>query len=520
MFNRLHRPLAAVTLVALAACSSPPQRGAAPLPPAPSPVPASSLTIAGVGDSLTFGEQADGEMGVASTNPLSALPGGVVPPTQENGFFALLWAKANGIALDPANWNLDTALGSPSTSPLPLILAPGLGSQLVASTIKPPFVPTHSGCDNINQSAYAPSNLKGIRANPTSANWDVAVPGQTAHEALYMTAPITGPAQAVSCTFPSIPGDITSGGLQSLMNSESQLFYPVLGSFVGHVARLDQVDVAASLHAQVATVWIGANDLLKFIFANENSPATDSPSQFQADLALTIQKLQNSGAKVVVANLPDVLKSAQFFQGGVQAVPSQSVFYYLQALSQGAISPAVAQAIVGTGGILPSEYGVTGNGYVTLSGLLQILTAVQSPTFNPTAPNALGLDPSGAGSGAGQLYVPDKLAADAQGLNDAYNATISAVAGAAGAPVVDIHGLLAAAQTSGITLPGAATVYPRFGGGLLSWDGLHPSDAGYAAIADAFIQTIDTAYGMSIPPTTPSENAAIYAADSYRIPGI
>jgi hypothetical protein len=43
---------------------------------------------------------------------------------------------------------------------------------------------------------------------------------------------------------------------------------------------------------------------------------------------------------------------------------------------------------------------------------------------------------------------------------------------------------------------------------------------GYAAIADAFIQTIDTAYGMSIPPTTPSENAVIYAADSYRIPGI
>src|SRR5581483_571932 len=106
MLNRLHRPLAAVTLVALAACSSPPQRGAAPLPPAPSPVPASSLKITGVGDSLTCGEQANGDMGVASTNSLSALPGGIVPPTQENGFFALLWAKANGIALDPANWNL------------------------------------------------------------------------------------------------------------------------------------------------------------------------------------------------------------------------------------------------------------------------------------------------------------------------------------------------------------------------------------------------------------------------------
>lgn len=514
---RISASIATLAIVALSACSNPPQRGAAPLPPVPTAVPAQTLSIVGVGDSLTFGEQADGMMGVASTNPLSALPGNVVPPTEENGFFALLWAKANGIALDPAKWNLDTALASPATSPLALILAPGLGSELVASTVSPPFAATHSPCDNINQSAFTFANLAGIRANPTSANWDVAVPGQSAHEALYMTAPLTGPAQSPACTYPTVPGDATSGGLQALVNGESTAFYPVLGSYYGHVPKLDQVDVAASLHAKLATVWLGSNDLLKFIFSNEASPITDSPQQMQADVTLAIQKLQQSGAKVVVANLPDVLKSAQFFQGGVQNVPSQSVFYYLQALSQGKISPASAQAIVG---VLQADYGVSGNGYVTLSGLTVILSAVQSPAFNPTAPNALGLDPNGTGSGAGALYVPDALAGTAQQLNDAYNAAIAAAASATSVPVVDIHGLLSAAQTSGVTLPGAPTVYPRFGAGLLSWDGLHPSDMGYAAIADAFIQTIDTAYGMSIPPTTAAENAVIYAADPYRIPNI
>ena len=51
-----------------------------------------------------------------------------------------------------------------------------------------------------------------------------------------------------------------------------------------------------------------------------------------------------------------------------------------------------------------------------------------------------------------------------------------------------------------------------FGGGILALDGLHPTNTGYAIIANAWIATINTAYGTSIPAVNVN---AIYATDPY-----
>src|SRR5579871_1526390 len=133
------RPLALLTLVALAACSGNGTGATAPgAPPVPG-VPANGGLVqqnfVGVGDSLTAGYQSSGLLGDPTAfSSASAFPknpfGGNVPVTQTNGFFALMWLKYNGMAVHPSTYNLDTAVGSPN-GPLPLVKAPGLGDQLV-----------------------------------------------------------------------------------------------------------------------------------------------------------------------------------------------------------------------------------------------------------------------------------------------------------------------------------------------------------------------------------------------------
>src|SRR5579862_151212 len=128
------KSLATLLLVALAACSGA-GPGTSALPRQASPVrearPAVDplLTrIVGVGDSLTAGYQAGGILGATGVaNPYEA--GVVVPPGQENGWWADLDEQASGLPIP-------TAIAQeydPSVSPLPLIAGPGLNNQLVVA---------------------------------------------------------------------------------------------------------------------------------------------------------------------------------------------------------------------------------------------------------------------------------------------------------------------------------------------------------------------------------------------------
>jgi lysophospholipase L1-like esterase len=526
MFTKLQRPLAIAALFAMAACSNASTNaGNTVVPSLPSAGANYAVKIVGVGDSLTAGMQSSGTLGMPATNPNSPLPGGLVPPTQENGFFALLFAQANGIALDPSQYNLDTALGSPSVSPLPLIKAPGLGSQLLFNSTIGLF-PTHLPCDAFNQEAYSLSGLSAVRANPSALTYDLGVPGLTMHEAVAMTAPLTGPPpgpNGTSCpSYATNPSDPTAGALQALVQSESENFYPILGTYTS-VQPMTELNVALSLKPSVTTVWLGANDLLKYIFSLGASPATDSAQQFASDLTSIVTQLKTSGSKVLLANLPTVLKTPQFFVGGnTGAVPAQSIYYYLQVFSKGAITPAQAGGIVGFLAAPHSSGGcdVGSGGYLTESGFFTLFQMVAGGTFSTTKGCQLDAFQPGA-------YLTDTFAAQAGQLNAAYNSIIGQVALGTGTPLVDINGAFNAVYTASNTapyyyvLPGTSDpVDLRWGGGVLSFDGLHPSTVGYALIANTFISAADTGapggLGMAIPPVNLN---AFYPYDPYRLPG-
>lgn len=497
MFSRMHRSLAVLALGALAACSGPGSRSTiVPLPP--TNVPNSGLTqqnYVAIGDSLTAGEQSNGLLGdPGATSSVSALPGGIVPPTQENGWFALFYQQATG---------------NSATGVLPLIKAPGLLSQMVVSAQPPGFVATHSPCDTFNAAAYSPENWIATRMNPAAAIANLGVPGITMHEAVSMTHPLTGPAAPPNCGFVTIPGDPTSGGLQALVGAESTSFYPILGQFTTTLpaGSVTQLNAAVSLHPQLTTVWLGANDLLKYIFSHGSSPATDSPQQFAADLTQIVTTLKASGSKVLVANLPHVLGEPGVEGPSPQFFPIAKVGADLTAISGGKISAAAGAQIQG---YLQATYTGSG-GFLTESGFFSVVSQLLT---NPTA--LPSLDPNGAGSGDGALYLDTTFAMQAMGLNDAYNTAIAQVVSQTGATLVDVESTFDTLDKNGLPLAPGVTLTMQFGGGLLSYDGLHPSNTAYAALANLFIGTADAALGMSIPPLSNAQIGAIAQSDTYN----
>ncbi|HKU67875.1 MAG TPA: SGNH/GDSL hydrolase family protein [Candidatus Baltobacteraceae bacterium] len=490
-----------LALFALGACGGSGSGGTVALPPSNTPnAGLAQQNFVGIGDSLTAGEQSGGLLGDPSTfSAVSALPPapsspGIVPVTQENGWWALFYQQAAGTS---------------ASSVLPLIKGPGLGSQLVVSAQAPGFAPTHSDCDTFNLAAFSQSNWPATRINPAAAIADLAVPGMTMHEAVSMTAPLTSPPTGAGCGFVTIAGDPTSGGLQSLVAGESGMFYPILGQFAATLqpGTATQLNAAVSLKPQLTTVWLGANDLLKFIFSHGNSPATDSPQQFAADLTQIVTTLQKAGSKVVVANLPDILGNGGSEPPVPQFFPISKVGADLTAITGGRISAAAGLQIQG---YLQATY--TGaSGFLTESGFFGVLSQLQT---NPAAlPN---LDPSGPGSGEGALYLDSAFAVQAIALNGAYNQAIGAVASSTGAALADIQTAFQQINAAGGVTLGSVTLTTRFGGGLLSYDGLHPSNTTYALLANVFIGAADVKFAMTIPPLSNAQIGAIAQTDTYN----
>jgi lysophospholipase L1-like esterase len=90
-----------------------------------------------------------------------------------------------------------------------------------------------------------------------------------------------------------------------------------------------------------------------------------------------------------------------------------------------------------------------------------------------------------------------------QGLVSAYDGIISSeIAGlnarGGSATIVDINSVLKSLSANGYNLPGLHLT-TAFLGGLFSLDGIHPTNTGYAILANSFITAINGALGTKIP---------------------
>jgi hypothetical protein len=99
---------------------------------------------------------------------------------------------------------------------------------------------------------------------------------------------------------------------------------------------------------------------------------------------------------------------------------------------------------------------------------------------------------------------------------DGYNAFIAFEAQAKGAALVDIHELFALVQARGLVV-GGQRLTTGFLGGVFSLDGVHPTNTGYAVVANKFVKALDSAFAAGIPPLSVEQVAA---TDPLVLPGV
>jgi lysophospholipase L1-like esterase len=303
----------------------------------------------------------------------------------------------------------------------------------------------------------APGTTTG-RDNFAAQPTDLAVPGAFLND-VANTVPLVNPA----------PG-------------QQQLNQLVLGfPGLGYGNAYSQATQAIKAQPTTIFLWIGNNDAL--IADITGSPASmtsvaNFTTQFQA---LMTQLTTQTPAHLVIANIPDVT-----------AVP------YLQpaALILGEYSAATGIPVATLSALL----GIVPGDYVNPTGLAQI-TAILSGTQAPPLTDA------------GVLSAAEAATVKAQVT--AFNQVIAANA-PSGATLVDINGLFKQVTASGLTINGY-TGTATFLGGFFSLDGIHPTNTGYAVVANSFIDALNTSTGSKIPDVNLS---AVAAADPLWPPNL
>jgi hypothetical protein len=99
---------------------------------------------------------------------------------------------------------------------------------------------------------------------------------------------------------------------------------------------------------------------------------------------------------------------------------------------------------------------------------------------------------------------------------NSFNQVIAQAATSAGATLVDINALFKQVSTSGLTINGY-TGTTAFLGGFFALDGIHPTNTGYAVVANTFIDTMNSKIGTKIPEVSLS---AVAAADPLWPPNL
>lgn len=257
---------------------------------------------------------------------------------------------------------------------------------------------------------------------------------------------------------------------------------------------MNPLDMALMARPTFVTLEIGLNDVLGAATRGDITLLTPADS-FRLQFTRIANKIDATGAKVAVANIPNVTR-----------IPNLSAGYIYYCLKNGCPGlPATAPFSLATFTVdvscVPSSSGGVGDStlvpFSTLGRILGALTAGGAASLNC----ATGVV-TATGSVAAQLptVVKAELMAIAARV-DSLNTTIASQATTRGWALVDLYGLLDAQQTAGNIPPFpnlSATDPDTLFGTVFSQDGVHPTAAGHVLIANAFIAAINTTFTTTL----------------------
>jgi lysophospholipase L1-like esterase len=262
----------------------------------------------------------------------------------------------------------------------------------------------------------------------------------------------------------AIPGTITSEALTRATDNGG-LFDLVLRG------RGTQVAQVVAARPSFVTVWIGNNDVLGGVIrgrAVEGVTVTPAAA-FRAAYQQLINAVRATGARIVAANLPDVT-----------AIP------YATTVSRFVVNPQTGQPLLINGqpvALLGPEGPLPPGTLVTLAAGSLIAQGHGIPTAaggrGTALPDEVILD------AAEVSFLQDRVRAD--------NQAIAEICQAASIPVVDVNTFYRNILADGYVVGGVSLNNRFLSGGLISLDGVHPTDLGYAVLANEFIRVINQA---------------------------
>jgi lysophospholipase L1-like esterase len=240
--------------------------------------------------------------------------------------------------------------------------------------------------------------------------------------------------------------------------------------------RGTQVAQAVAARPSVITLWIGNNDVLAAAVrgrAVDGVTLTPAPA-FRAYYAGVVATLRNTGARIFAANLPDVTSIPY-----VTTIPPVVVN---PTTGQPVLSNGQPIPLIGPSGPLPSGSLVTLGASSLLAQGIGIPTAVGGR--GTPLPDEVVLDPTEL------AIIKDRVIVN--------NQAIAEICQAASIPVLDINGIMRDLAQNGRTIGGATFTSSYLTGGIFSYDGVHPTDLGYAITANEWIRLFN-ANGTALP---------------------
>ncbi len=258
------------------------------------------------------------------------------------------------------------------------------------------------------------------------------------------------------------------------------------------------IDIVVAAHPTFVTVEMGANDVLGAATHGDATLLTTTAS-FQASMDAIAAKLDSTGAKVAIANIPNVTSIPHFTRASV-----------LFCLNTGACPgvpatlPYSSPLFTITNACAPNAAGGVGDTYLltfpTTGGITKVLAAGRAAKVDCANDSALVAHNSPASalvadSAAGPTINPVEYAT-ITGRVAALNAIIATEATTHGYALVKFDSLLAAQAAFIPPIPQFQTPTNLFGP-LFSQDGIHPAKPGQKIIANAFISAANT-FGTTV----------------------
>ena len=320
--------------------------------------------------------------------------------------------------------------------------------------------------------------------------------------------------------------------LYDILNATGGEVYDAIlrNPYFGNTTVLDQAKI---LEPTLILLWAGDNDVLAATLDGGDPALITSVSVFEERFNAIISSLSQSGAEIILANIPNVtdipyvnfldnrvFKEFTLIGTGIVRLPVifdldfQPVDFDTSAAEL--YLPLQTQEGQSTTGspvrhlLLPflSEYFMAGTGVPDWAGLVSFLIASGMSLQDAQARagelveaiQAAGLIPSGIPIPRTMTITESEETAISAAVQG-YNASIADIAASQmpAIPVIDANGLLNQLNSSGIDGYSGEFVLSDPANTAFSLDGVHPNNGGYALIANAVIDVINQYPEVDIP---------------------